>query len=167
VLVIDPGMFSERAALGADAVLITHEHTDHLDVSALADELGRRRCESSARRHRGQARRPRPLVTPVASGKSSRRLDWRSGRSAAGTHRSTRTSPGTEPGLPVAESLPPGRLTRRAARGRGGDPVRPDLCAVAQDGGIDQLVRAVSPRRAFALHDYLPSDPGSRWWTDC
>jgi L-ascorbate metabolism protein UlaG (beta-lactamase superfamily) len=39
-LVVDPGGFSERAALtGADAVLITHEHFDHLDVDALSDAL--------------------------------------------------------------------------------------------------------------------------------
>jgi L-ascorbate metabolism protein UlaG (beta-lactamase superfamily) len=38
VLVIDPGMFSERSALdGADAVLITHEHPDHLDVDAIRE----------------------------------------------------------------------------------------------------------------------------------
>jgi L-ascorbate metabolism protein UlaG (beta-lactamase superfamily) len=43
VLVIDPGAFTERVALdGADAVLIPHEHFEHLDVDALADELGRR-----------------------------------------------------------------------------------------------------------------------------
>lgn len=43
ILVVDPGAFSERAALtGADAVLITHEHFDHLDVDALADTLARR-----------------------------------------------------------------------------------------------------------------------------
>ena len=36
VLVVDPGAFSERSALdGADAVLITHEHIDHLDPEAL------------------------------------------------------------------------------------------------------------------------------------
>jgi L-ascorbate metabolism protein UlaG (beta-lactamase superfamily) len=37
VLVVDPGAFSEPAdALrGADAVLITHEHMDHVDVDAL------------------------------------------------------------------------------------------------------------------------------------
>jgi len=36
-LVIDPGMFSDvRSALdGADAVLITHEHPDHVDVDAV------------------------------------------------------------------------------------------------------------------------------------
>ena len=43
VLVIDPGVFTERAALdGVDAVLITHEHADHLDRGALADALGAR-----------------------------------------------------------------------------------------------------------------------------
>jgi L-ascorbate metabolism protein UlaG (beta-lactamase superfamily) len=40
VLVVDPGAFSERSALaGADAVLITHEHIDHLDVEALSDAV--------------------------------------------------------------------------------------------------------------------------------
>jgi L-ascorbate metabolism protein UlaG (beta-lactamase superfamily) len=43
VLVVDPGVFSERSALtGADAVLITHEHPDHLDPDALADALAQR-----------------------------------------------------------------------------------------------------------------------------
>ncbi|MFD2079280.1 L-ascorbate metabolism protein UlaG, beta-lactamase superfamily [Actinopolymorpha cephalotaxi] len=36
-LVIDPGSFSEEEPLdGAEAVLITHEHTDHLDVDKLS-----------------------------------------------------------------------------------------------------------------------------------
>jgi len=36
VLVIDPGVFSEPEALrGADAVLITHEHLDHVDIDKL------------------------------------------------------------------------------------------------------------------------------------
>ncbi len=36
-LVIDPGVFSEAAVAldGADAVLITHEHADHLDEAAV------------------------------------------------------------------------------------------------------------------------------------
>ena len=43
VLVVDPGEFSERSALdGADAVLITHEHPDHLDVAALTEAAERR-----------------------------------------------------------------------------------------------------------------------------
>lgn len=37
VLVIDPGIWSEpRALLGADAVLVTHEHADHVDALRLA-----------------------------------------------------------------------------------------------------------------------------------
>ncbi|WP_341715741.1 MBL fold metallo-hydrolase [Micromonospora sp. FIMYZ51] len=37
VLVIDPGTWSEpRALAGADAVLVSHEHTDHIDVLRLA-----------------------------------------------------------------------------------------------------------------------------------
>jgi L-ascorbate metabolism protein UlaG (beta-lactamase superfamily) len=36
VLVIDPGIWSEpRALRGADAVLVTHEHVDHIDVLRL------------------------------------------------------------------------------------------------------------------------------------
>ncbi|OJF09484.1 MBL fold metallo-hydrolase [Couchioplanes caeruleus] len=43
VLVVDPGAFSERSALaGADAVLVTHEHFDHVDVEALAEALSAR-----------------------------------------------------------------------------------------------------------------------------
>ena len=37
VLVIDPGIWSEpQALLGADAVLVTHEHADHVDTLRLA-----------------------------------------------------------------------------------------------------------------------------------
>jgi L-ascorbate metabolism protein UlaG (beta-lactamase superfamily) len=37
VLVVDPGIWSEPAALsGADAVLVTHEHSDHVNVAELA-----------------------------------------------------------------------------------------------------------------------------------
>jgi len=38
VIVIDPGEWSEAEALtGADAVLVTHEHSDHVDAEILAD----------------------------------------------------------------------------------------------------------------------------------
>ena len=42
-LVIDPGTFSDldAALSGTSAVLVTHEHVDHLDVPRVADEVGR------------------------------------------------------------------------------------------------------------------------------
>ncbi|MEV6925928.1 MBL fold metallo-hydrolase [Dactylosporangium sp. NPDC051485] len=43
VLVIDPGVFSEPEALqDADAVLITHEHMDHIDIDRLRAAAARR-----------------------------------------------------------------------------------------------------------------------------
>lgn len=44
VLVIDPGTFSEveEALEGADAVLVTHEHPDHLDVDRVGEILATR-----------------------------------------------------------------------------------------------------------------------------
>ena len=42
VLVVDPGIWTEPEALvGADVILVTHEHNDHIDVPRLA-EVGRR-----------------------------------------------------------------------------------------------------------------------------
>lgn len=43
VLVLDPGTFSEtaEALAGAQAVLITHEHADHVDVPAMVNALRR------------------------------------------------------------------------------------------------------------------------------
>ncbi|MFD9648363.1 MBL fold metallo-hydrolase, partial [Streptomyces sp. NPDC059082] len=52
-LVLDPGMFTEEdAVLGADALLVTHEHADHFDEGRLraaldadpAGEVGWRGC---------------------------------------------------------------------------------------------------------------------------
>ncbi|GAA2317218.1 MBL fold metallo-hydrolase [Streptomyces hawaiiensis] len=41
-LVLDPGAFSEEdAALGADAILVTHEHPDHFDESRLRAAMER------------------------------------------------------------------------------------------------------------------------------
>ncbi|XAS66130.1 MBL fold metallo-hydrolase [Micrococcaceae bacterium Sec5.7] len=41
VLVLDPGTFSETAEAldGANAILVTHEHGDHIDVAAVVDAL--------------------------------------------------------------------------------------------------------------------------------
>ncbi|MEV6345767.1 MBL fold metallo-hydrolase [Actinoplanes sp. NPDC051851] len=43
VLVVDPGAFSEKSVLdGADAIVVTHEHFDHLDVAAVNEAVSRR-----------------------------------------------------------------------------------------------------------------------------
>jgi L-ascorbate metabolism protein UlaG (beta-lactamase superfamily) len=43
VLVVDPGVFSERSALdGVDAVLVTHEHPDHIAVAAVVEAAQQR-----------------------------------------------------------------------------------------------------------------------------
>ncbi|MBV1849126.1 MBL fold metallo-hydrolase [Catellatospora tritici] len=44
VVVIDPGVWSEseKALDGVDAVLITHEHADHVDADQLAEALAKR-----------------------------------------------------------------------------------------------------------------------------
>jgi L-ascorbate metabolism protein UlaG (beta-lactamase superfamily) len=41
VLVVDPGNFSEtaEALAGAEAVLVTHEHADHIDIGPVAEAL--------------------------------------------------------------------------------------------------------------------------------
>ena len=43
VLVIDPGIYSEaaEALAGADAVLVTHEHPDHIDTAAVLEAVER------------------------------------------------------------------------------------------------------------------------------
>ncbi|WP_248958121.1 MBL fold metallo-hydrolase [Sphaerisporangium perillae] len=57
VLVIDPGGLTEESALeGADAVLITHEHFDHLDAKRLANlrpDVGIWTCAAAARQLEG------------------------------------------------------------------------------------------------------------------
>jgi L-ascorbate metabolism protein UlaG (beta-lactamase superfamily) len=58
VLVLDPGTFSETAEAlsGADAVLVTHEHGDHIDVPAVVNALKERPEPGGLRpvRRRGQ-----------------------------------------------------------------------------------------------------------------
>ena len=64
VLVVDPGTWSEAYALrGADAVLVTQEHSDHIDVLRLAG-LGFPVCAPAWVRTEGLH------VVPVASGES-------------------------------------------------------------------------------------------------
>ena len=93
VVVIDPGAFTEREAVdGATAVLITHEHADHLDVDHLrATDAPIFTIEAV----RAADRRGRPGASPSGS-RSSRPASsstsaCRSPPSASCTRSSTRT----------------------------------------------------------------------------
>ncbi len=165
VLVIDPGGLTEREALdGADAVLITHEHFDHLDVDALADELGKR---PSVRiyTHPAVATQLGDLsdaVTTVESGDTFEAAGFAI-RAFGGLHAEI------HPDVPRVPNL--GFLVAGSLYHPG------DSFDVPGDAEVDTLfvpisgpwlklsesvdfVRRIRPRRAYALHDCLLSDAG-------
>jgi L-ascorbate metabolism protein UlaG (beta-lactamase superfamily) len=165
VVVIDPGQLSERAALdGVDAVLITHEHFDHLDVDALADALGRR-----------------PAVRVYAHPDVVAKLDALAGAvtavesgdtfSAAGLRVSAHGGLHAEIHPDVARVPNLGFLVEEVLYHPGDSfdvpaGARIDTVFVPISGpwlkiseSVD-FVRAIAPRRALALHDCLLSDSG-------
>lgn len=164
VLVLDPGVFSETAALdGADAVLITHEHPDHVNVEALTQALERRPIPvhgpASLAGVLGDAAEALTVVTPGES------------FTAAGVP--VRTYGGQHavihPDLPVVPNV--GYLVNDVVYHPG------DSLVVPEDVQVDTLfapihapwnkfsevldfIRAVAPRRAYALHDALLNGNG-------
>ena len=164
VLVLDPGVFSETAALdGADAVLITHEHPDHVNVEALTQALERRPIPvhgpASVAGVLGDAAEALTVVTPGES------------FTAAGVP--VRTYGGQHavihPDLPVVPNV--GYLVNDVVYHPG------DSLVVPEDVQVDTLfapihapwnkfsevldfIRAVAPRRAYALHDALLNGNG-------
>ena len=170
VLVIDPGSFTERVALdGADAVLITNEHGDHLDLEALADELdGRPGVRLFA--HPAVAGKLETLpgaVTSVTPGDAFEAAGLFV-KAYGGWHAEI------HPDIPLVPNL--GYLVSASA----GGPAfyHPgDSFDTPEDATVDTLfvpisapwlkasssinfVRAVAPRRAYALHDALLSQAG-------
>jgi L-ascorbate metabolism protein UlaG (beta-lactamase superfamily) len=165
VLVIDPGAFSEPEALdGVDAVLITHEHFDHLNVDALADALGKRPTVT-VHTHPDVLPKLDALagaVTTVSSGESFTAAGF-AVRAYGGLHAEIHRD------LPRVANL--GFLVEDAVYHPG------DSFDVPADANVETLfvpisapwlklseavdfVRAVAPRRAYALHDCLLSDAG-------
>jgi L-ascorbate metabolism protein UlaG (beta-lactamase superfamily) len=163
VLVIDPGVFTEREALdGADAVLVTHEHTDHMVVETLADELGKR---PSVRvfTHPAVAEKLGALagaVTTVNSGEQFEAAGFKV-RAYGGWHALI------HPDIPRIANL--GFLVADTLYHPG------DSFDVPEGATVDTLfvpvtapwlkaaesvdfIRAVAPRHAYALHDALGSE---------
>ena len=169
VLVVDPGTFSERAALaGADAVLITHEHVDHLDADRLADTLAQR---PGLRVHAHPDVLPKltalaDAVTAVQAGSefTAAGLTVRAyGAQHAVIH----------PDIPRIANL--GFLISDGT----GSVYTPGDSFTVPDEHVDTLfvplnapwlklseaidfVREVKPGRAFALHDFLLTDTGAQ-----
>ncbi|MGW3623019.1 MBL fold metallo-hydrolase [Streptomyces sp. NPDC000880] len=155
VLVIDPGTWSEPAALnGADAVLVTHEHADHIDVLRLA---GLRVPVYAP----AEANIPRLEVTGVFSGAEF---------TAAGFH--VRAVGGRHAfiygGRPDCANL--GYIIDEAIYHPGDSlhvpeqpietllvPVQGSWLKMAE--AID-FVKAIKPQRAFAIHDAQINDRG-------
>ncbi|MFG1776221.1 MBL fold metallo-hydrolase [Micromonospora sp. NPDC049048] len=164
VLVIDPGVFSEAAALdAADAVLITHEHPDHLDVEAVTRQLDRRRFVIHG-----------PASLTGVLGDAAEALEpVRPGQSFTAAGVPVRAHGGRHavihPDIPVVDNL--AYLLNDTVYHPG------DSLFVPEDVQVDTLflpihapwtkfsesldfLRAVAPRRAYALHDGLLNDNG-------
>ncbi len=165
VLVIDPGVFTEREALdGADAVLITHEHADHMVVETLADELSKR---PSVRvfTHPAVAEKLGALdgaITTVSSGDEFEAAGLPV-RAYGGWHAVI------HPDLPrivnlgflVANSLYHPGDSFDVPAGVSVDALFVPVTApwLKASDSVD-FIRAVAPRRAFALHDAICNDAG-------
>jgi L-ascorbate metabolism protein UlaG (beta-lactamase superfamily) len=170
VLVVDPGAFSEPAALtGADAVLITHEHIDHLDVDALGGAVARR-PDLRVYAHADvlpKLEAFREVVTTVAPGEEFSAAGF-TVRAYGGQHAVI------YPEIPRIANL--GYLITD-----GGTSVYypGDSFTVPDDASVDTLfvplnapwmklaesidfVRAVKPRRAYAAHDALLTETGAK-----
>lgn len=169
VLVVDPGAFSEPEALtGADAVLITHEHIDHLEPDRLA-EAHRANPALAVYAHEQVLPKLAALgdaVNPVAPGQafSAAGLDIRGyGGQHAVIH----------PDLPRIANLAYLISDGSTSLYHPGDSFE-----VPEDASVDVLfapiaapwlkisesidfVRAVKPGRAFALHDAFVTETGA------
>lgn len=170
VLVVDPGAFSERDALtGADAVLITHEHFDHLDVDALAAAVDRK---SDMRVFAHSDVLPKlaafaDAVTAVAPGQEFQ---------AAGF---TVTAYGGQHAVIHPDIPRIANLAYLIADAQDSVFHPGDSFTVPEHAVVDTLfvplnapwmklaesidfVRAVKPRRAYALHDALLNETGAK-----
>lgn len=165
VLVIDPGVFSEPVALdGVDAVLLTHEHVDHVDVAKLTAAL-EARPQTRIYTHEAVAKTLGSLseaVTLVAVGDEFEAAGL-SVKAFGGVHAEIHRDVPRIPNL--------GFFVAERFFHPGDSLIVPDGIEVATlfvplnapwakvSESID-FVRAIAPGRAIALHDALLSAAG-------
>jgi L-ascorbate metabolism protein UlaG (beta-lactamase superfamily) len=170
VLLIDPGTLSEREALdGVDAVLVTHEHFDHLDTDALADALGKR-PSTEVYAHPdvvGKLTDLSGVLNPVVAGDEFTAAGFRV-RAYGGLHAII------HPEIPRIANL---GFFVEGDGGVGGVYHPGDSFDVPGDAQVETLlvpvsapwlklaeavefVRQVAPRRAYALHEGLLNETG-------
>ena len=169
VLVVDPGVFSERSALdGADAVLITHEHQDHLDLEAVTEAVAHRP---------GLRLIAHPAVLPQLEAVAGAVTAVEPGAEFSAAGFDVRTYGGQHavihPDIPRIANLGYLITDGTANLYHPGDSfVVPEGEAVetlfvplhapwAKLSESVDFVRAVAPERAFALHDALLKDFGA------
>jgi L-ascorbate metabolism protein UlaG (beta-lactamase superfamily) len=165
VLVIDPGEFSGREPLdGADAVLVTHEHPDHIDVDAVAEA-----CEKNPAlrvyAHAGTAStldRLGAAVTTVESGDSFQAAGF--GVSAwGGLHAVNHPDIPRVPNLGYlveGEIYHPGDSFDPPFGAEVGTLFVPISAPWLKLAEAIEFTRAVRPRRAYALHDGILNERG-------
>jgi L-ascorbate metabolism protein UlaG (beta-lactamase superfamily) len=170
VLVLDPGTFSEteQALDGAAAVLITHEHPDHLDVDAVAaalladKELLIFAPEGVAAQLRGEVPEAGERIRTVVAGESFEAAGF-AVRSFGGQHALI------HPTIPVVANI--GYLVDSNVYHPGDSFVIPDGIEVQtllvpihapwnKVGEVVDFVIGVRAPRAFPVHDALLNDTG-------
>ena len=167
VLVIDPGTYSEPESLsGATAVLITHEHADHIDV----DKLQAARAGNPAltvHTHPALAATLGDGVIPVAPGDTFTAAGF-SVRAVGGAHAEIIDG---LPGCPNLGFIADGVYHPGDSLFVPAEPVDTLLVPASGPwlklGEAIEFARAVKPARAFPIHDAMFSDLGldnfDRW----
>lgn len=160
VLVIDPGTYSEPEALsGATAVLITHEHEDHIDVEKLKTARGSNPA-LTVHTHSALAAALGEGVTAVAAGDTFTAAGF-TVRAVGGEHAEIIDG---LPGCPNIGFIVDGVYHPGDSLFVPAEAVDTLLVPASGPwlklGEAIEFVRAVGPARAFAIHDAGLSDVG-------